>query len=150
MRKKIRRMNYRSIWLLFLLTLIAIRQCRQNINTHSIAGSQRCVGVELALEEFLDNKTIKSKSYQPFYHQFVHQGHFSFRKWVGDYCDSHWWLQYLRQVPELPVHISWYSEKAWACVQNGITQRGRLADGDMTTSPSGRVVMSPYANPRVV
>ena len=30
-----------------------------------------------------------------------------------------------------------YSEKAWACVQNGITQRGRLADGDMTTSPSG-------------
>ena len=29
----------------------------------------------------------------------------------------------------------YYSEKAWACVQNGITQRGRLADGDMTTSP---------------
>ena len=28
-----------------------------------------------------------------------------------------------------------YSEKAWACVQDGITQRGRLADGDMTTSP---------------
>ena len=28
-----------------------------------------------------------------------------------------------------------YSEKAWACDQNGITQRGRLADGDMTTSP---------------
>ena len=28
-----------------------------------------------------------------------------------------------------------YSEKAWACVQNGITQRGRLVDGDMTTSP---------------
>ena len=27
----------------------------------------------------------------------------------------------------------YYSEKAWACVQNGITQRGRLADGDMTT-----------------
>ena len=43
-----------------------------------------------------------------------------------------------------------YSEKAWACVQNGITQRGGLADGDMTTSPSGRVVMSPYPNPRVV
>ena len=28
-----------------------------------------------------------------------------------------------------------YSEKVWACVQNGITQQGRLADGDMTTSP---------------
>ena len=47
-------------------------------------------------------------------------------------------------------HQDYYSEKAWACVQNGITQRGRLADGDMTTSPSGRVVMSPYANPGVV
>ena len=32
-----------------------------------------------------------------------------------------------------------YSEKAWACVQDGITQRGRLADGDMTTSPSGPI-----------
>ena len=29
-----------------------------------------------------------------------------------------------------------YSEKAWACAQDGIPQRGRLADGDMTTSPS--------------
>ena len=46
--------------------------------------------------------------------------------------------------------IIYYSEKAWACVQNGITQRGRLADGDTTTSPSGRVVISPYANPPVV
>ena len=27
-----------------------------------------------------------------------------------------------------------YSEKAWAYVQNGITQRGRLEDGDMTSS----------------
>ena len=27
--------------------------------------------------------------------------------------------------------IKWYSEKTWACVQNGITQRGRLADGDI-------------------
>ena len=33
------------------------------------------------------------------------------------------------------INIISYSEKAWACVQNGITQRGRLADGDMTTSP---------------
>ena len=33
------------------------------------------------------------------------------------------------------IDIFNYSEKAWACVQNGITQRGRLADGDMTTSP---------------
>ena len=31
--------------------------------------------------------------------------------------------------------VVYYSEKAWACVQIGITQRGRLADGDMTTSP---------------
>ena len=46
--------------------------------------------------------------------------------------------------------ICYYSEKARACVQNGITQQGRLADEDMKTSPSGRVVMSPYANPRVV
>ena len=29
-----------------------------------------------------------------------------------------------------------YSEKTWACAQDGIPQRGRLADGDMTTSPS--------------
>ena len=37
------------------------------------------------------------------------------------------------------IHCKSYSEKAWACVQNGITQRGRLADGDMTTSPSGEL-----------
>ena len=41
---------------------------------------------------------------------------------------------------EISLYIDIYSEKAWACVQNGITQRGRLADGDMTTSLSGRVV----------
>ena len=37
--------------------------------------------------------------------------------------------------PSTVVIFLSYSEKAWACVQNGITQRGRLADGDMTTSP---------------
>ena len=58
-------------------------------------------------------------------------------------------IQNKMQIIEINVTKS-YSEKAWACVQNGITQRGRLADGDMTTSPLGRVVMSPYANPRVV
>ena len=43
-----------------------------------------------------------------------------------------------------------YSEKAWACVQNGITQRGRLADGDMTTSPRAGCHVSIRQSPSCV
>ena len=39
----------------------------------------------------------------------------------------------------LKACVVMYSEKAWACVQCGITQRGRLANGDMTMSPQGEL-----------
>ena len=44
-------------------------------------------------------------------------------------CLGSWYKSHLCCIkPHLIHSVSWwYSEKAWACVQNGITQRGRLA-----------------------
>ena len=43
-------------------------------------------------------------------------------------CNQH---KNFKQKSHVVCIVETYSKKAWACVQNGITQRGRLADGDM-------------------
>ena len=59
------------------------------------------------------------------FHTFFKYRKFVKTHWFEDMCIFH---HHTRGI------IS-YSDQAWACVQNGITQRGRLADGNMTTSP---------------
>ena len=51
------------------------------------------------------------------YQSLFYQTSFGFKLWMNNYID-----------------IQLYSEKAWACDLNGITQRGRLVDGYIITS----------------
>ena len=51
------------------------------------------------------------------------------------FLDRFWkWRCLAPQTPDAHVNIGSYSEKAWACDLNGITQRGRLVDGYIITS----------------